>query len=80
MPASSTKLPLLCPGVGMRDSRKDDYYTAKLVAFLGDNFKNCLVLKQSTARSSDKGAVEALWTDVQSCMLEIRRKYLSRAE
>ncbi|KAK7193774.1 hypothetical protein DPSP01_000327 [Paraphaeosphaeria sporulosa] len=59
-------------GVGMRESRKDDFYTAKLVAFLGDNFKNCLVLKQSAARPSDKGAIEALWNEIQSCMLDIR--------
>jgi hypothetical protein len=62
----------------MRESRKDNFYTAKLVAFLGDNFKNCLMLKQSGARPSDKGAVEALWNEVQLCMLEIRRKFMYR--
>ncbi|KAF2447801.1 hypothetical protein P171DRAFT_470977 [Karstenula rhodostoma CBS 690.94] len=45
---------------------------AKLVAFLGDNFKNCLMLKQSGARPSDKGAIEALWSEIQSCMLDLR--------
>lgn len=56
--------------------RKDDFYTAKLVAFLGDNYKNCLVLKQSGAKPSDKGAIEALWAEVQTSMLEIRRKFI----
>ncbi|KAJ4354381.1 uncharacterized protein N0V89_006117 [Didymosphaeria variabile] len=64
-------------GGGMREVPKNDFYTAKLVAYLGDNFKNCLVLIQSTPRPSDKGAIEALWGDVQACMLEIRRKFIA---
>lgn len=61
-------------GFGLRAERKDDYYVAKLVAYIGDNFKYCIILAQSGAQSSEKVALVTLWTDIQTRMLKLRRK------